>query len=221
MGVADHTTPCDSALRLLCPSILLSSVPHLSFAGDRWNDRRGHRSDVARAAAFIYLNKTCYNGLYRVNSKGQFNVPMGRYENPRIRDEGTLRAASAALQGVCLEVRDFRTLVDLGQPGDFFYFDPPYDPLTKTAHFTGYTAGGFGDQDQCDLAGVFARLTDKGCRCMLSNSYTPFVLELYRRFRIETVWASRPISSDSRGRGRIREVAVLNYQPKEEGRPVG
>ncbi|MBN1137510.1 MAG: DNA adenine methylase [Anaerolineae bacterium] len=168
-------------------------------------------SDVERAARIIYLNKTCYNGLYRVNRKGQFNVPIGSYKDPKIRDEETLRAASAALQGVRIEVRDFRTVVDLAQAGDFFYFDPPYDPLSKTASFTSYTAGNFGDDDQRDLRDVFAQLTDKGCRCMLSNSYTPFVLDLYQAFRVETVRANRAISSDPNGRGGIPEVVVLNY----------
>jgi len=174
-------------------------------------------SDVERAARTIYLNKTCYNGLYRVNSKGQFNVPIGSYKNPRIRDEDTLRAASAALQGVCVEVGDFRAIVDSAQTGDFFYFDPPYDPLSKTASFTSYTAGSFRDEDQRDLADVFAQLSEKGCRCMLSNSYTPFVRELYQDFAIETVLANRAISSDPNGRGGIREVVVLNYEPQESG----
>ena len=170
-------------------------------------------SDVERAARTIYLNKTCYNGLYRVNSKGQFNVPMGSYKNPKIRDEDTLRAASAAIQGVCIEIRDFRTIVESAQAGDFFYFDPPYDPLSKTASFTSYTARNFRNEDQRDLAKVFAQLSEMGCRCMLSNSDTPFVLDLYQGFRIEIVRANRPISSDPNGRGGIREVVVLNYEP--------
>lgn len=175
-------------------------------------DRRNvELSDVERAARTIYLNKTCYNGLYRVNRKGQFNVPIGSYKDPKICDEETLRAANAALQGVRIEVRDFRAVVDLARAGDFFYFDPPYDPLSKTASFTSYTAGNFDDDDQCDLRDVFAELTDKGCRCMLSNSYTPFVLDLYQAFRIETVRANRAISSDPNGRGGIPEVVVLNY----------
>jgi DNA adenine methylase len=168
-------------------------------------------SDVERAARTIYLNKTCYNGLYRVNQKGQFNVPIGRYKNPRIRDEETLRAASAALQGVHVEARDFRTVVELAQAGDFFYFDPPYDPLSKTANFTSYTAGDFDDDDQRDLARVFTRLTEKGCLCMLSNSYTEFIRDLYKEFTIKTVSASRAISSDPNGRGSVQEVVVLNY----------
>ena len=168
-------------------------------------------SDVERAARTIYLNKTCYNGLYRVNTKGQFNVPMGSYRNPRILHEDVLRAASAALQGVTIEARDFRSLPDLCYPGDFVYLDPPYHPLSKTASFRSYTADSFGDQDQRDLADVFRHLTEQGCICMLSNSHTPFILDLYKGFRLETVEANRPINSDGSGRGSIPEVVVLNY----------
>ncbi len=168
-------------------------------------------SNIERAARTIYLNKTCYNGLYRVNRKGQFNVPMGSYKNPAILDADNLRKASCALQNVQIEVRDFRTAVTLGEPGDFFYFDPPYDPLSKTASFTGYTAGNFSDEDQRDLAEVFEILSGKGCLCMLSNSYTPLILQLYQKFRIEIVLANRAINSDANGRGNIKEVVVMNY----------
>jgi DNA adenine methylase len=168
-------------------------------------------TDVERAARTIYLNKTCFNGLYRVNSKGQFNVPMGRYKNPAILDEPRLRTASVALQNVRLGVRDVSTVVDLGQAGDFFYFDPPYVPVSETANFTSYTATNFGEEAQRRLAALFATLSDKGCRCMLSNSYTPLILELYDSFRIETVFASRAINSDAEGRGKVKEVVVLNY----------
>ena len=167
---------------------------------------------VERAARAIYLNRTCYNGLYRVNSQGRFNVPMGRYKNPRIGREATLRAAGAALQGAHVETRDFGSVVELARPGDFFYFDPPYDPISTTASFTGYTAGSFRAEDQRRLAAVFAELSHRGCLCMLSNSYTPLIVELYRGFRLETVQAARPISSDPRGRGSIKEVVVLNYR---------
>ena len=171
--------------------------------------------DVERAARTIYLNKTCYNGLYRVNSKGQFNAPMGSYKNPKILYEETLRTASAALQEVCLEARDYRTIVEFVQAGDFCYFDPPYDPVSKTASFTGYTAGSFRDEDQRQLAELFAELDKKDCLCMLSNSYTPFILELYQHFRIEIAQAKRAINSDANGRGNINEVVVLNYKELE------
>lgn len=168
-------------------------------------------SDVERAARTIYLNKTCYNGLYRVNSSGEYNAPIGSYKNPKILCDDTLRSANMALQGVCVEVRDFRRIVDHAQAGDFLYFDPPYDPVSKTANFTSYTAGSFTDKDQRDLAQVFALLTKNGCLCMLSNSYTPFTLELYRKFRTEIVKANRAINSNPNGRGNIKEIVVLNY----------
>ena len=175
-------------------------------------DRKNiYLSNVERAARTLYLNKTCYNGLYRVNSKGQFNVPMGSYKNPKIFDEDLLEGASGALQGVTVEVRDFRSVVELAQPGDFYYFDPPYDPVSKTSSFTGYTAGNFNNQDQKELADVFAKLSAIGCYCMLSNSHTPYVRELYKNFRIEIVKANRAINSKSNGRGAIEEVVAMNY----------
>ena len=168
-------------------------------------------TDVERAARTIYLNRTCYNGLYRVNARGHFNVPIGSYKDPRILDEALLASASVALQYVRIEARDFLSVVDLAEEGDFFYFDPPYDPVSKTASFTGYTTGSFREDDQRDLARVFARLTEKGSLCMLSDSHTPLILRLYRGFRIETVQAIRAINSDANGRGAIKEVVVLNY----------
>ncbi len=168
-------------------------------------------SRIERAARTIYLNRTCYNGLYRVNQKKQFNAPIGSYKNPKVLYKDVLEAASVALQKVVLETKDFREIVSLAQPGDFFYFDPPYDPISKTSSFTGYTAGNFTDVDQRDLAEVFKELHDKGCLCMLSNSRTSFILELYQNFRIELVNARRAVNSDANGRGSIKEVVVINY----------
>lgn len=168
---------------------------------------------VERAARMIYLNKTCYNGLWRVNSQGYFNVPMGRYKNPDIANADRLRAASEALRGVKLEVRGFEAVMDVAAPGDFVYFDPPYDPLSSTASFTSYAADDFGPDDQRRLADVFAALASQGCRVMLSNSDTDFVRDLYRSYRIETVCARRAINSASDKRGPISEVVVLNSTP--------
>ncbi len=170
-----------------------------------------HLTNIERAARIIYLNKTCYNGLYRVNSKNQFNVPMGSYKNPRILNEDMLSIASISLQNVSVRVSDFREIATLVQAGDFLYFDPPYDPVSKTASFTGYTASNFRDEDQKDLANVFKQLTDKGCYCMLSNSYTPLILELYKDFKINIVNARRSINSDANGRGFVQEIVVINY----------
>ncbi|MBP8972910.1 MAG: DNA adenine methylase [Anaerolineae bacterium] len=166
---------------------------------------------VRRAARLIYLNKTCYNGLWRVNRQGHFNVPMGRYKNPEIVNEARLRAASRALQGVHLAVEDFEQVIRRAGRGDFVYLDPPYIPLSETANFTSYTHEEFGEYEQRKLALVFAELDRKGCRVMLSNSDTPLTRELYRAFRIETVSARRAINSASARRGAISEVVVLNY----------
>lgn len=175
-------------------------------------DRNGRSLDaVERAARTIYLNRTCYNGLYRVNRRGQFNVPMGSYRNPTILQERVLRAAHSALQGVVLETRDYRSLHREFGPGDFVYFDPPYQPSSDTANFTSYTADAFGEDDQRRLATFFNELTDRGVYCMLSNSHTPLIRELYQGFRIEKVRARRMINSKGNGRGEVNELVVLNY----------
>jgi DNA adenine methylase len=159
----------------------------------------------------IYLNRTCYNGLWRVNRKGQFNVPMGSYVNPRILDADKLRSVSQALKNVRIYREDFRLVLERVQTGDFVYLDPPYVPLNGTSSFTSYTAGDFGLEDQKELAEVFAALDQKGCLLMLSNSDTPLVRELYAPYRLETVKATRVINSRTDGRGEINELVVLNY----------
>ncbi|MEP0764282.1 MAG: DNA adenine methylase, partial [Chloroflexota bacterium] len=148
---------------------------------------------VQRAARMIYLNKTCYNGLWRVNSRGHFNVPMGRYRRPDILNEGRLRAASRALREAEIRVAGFEGVLERAGAGDFVYCDPPYVPLSATANFTSYSAASFGEDEQRRLAEVFAALDRQGCRVMLSNSDTPLVRQLYRAFRIETVSARRNI----------------------------
>jgi len=168
------------------------------------------RVPLERAARLIYLNKTCFNGLYRLNSRGEFNVPFGRHVNPRIFDEDNLRAASAALQGVELKTRHFRETLRHAQPDDFIYFDPPYDPVSDTAFFTSYTEGPFGKDAQKELALVFRELATRGCHVMLSNSHTPFVRKLYRGFDVRTVFARRNINSKANLRGPVKEVVVRN-----------
>ena len=171
----------------------------------------GTMPPLQRAARTLYLNRTCYNGLYRVNKQGQFNVPMGRYRNPRILRAPVLRAASLALQQAHVAVKGFRDLPDFAAAGDFFYFDPPYHPLSPTASFTGYTKYAFSAQDQADLARVFRVLTQKHCLCMLSNSSTPYTRSLYQDFQIETVCARRSVNSRATGRGPVQEIVVRNY----------
>ncbi|HEY8429522.1 MAG TPA: Dam family site-specific DNA-(adenine-N6)-methyltransferase [Sandaracinaceae bacterium] len=182
---------------------------HYYRVRERYN--RGIDDGPARAAMFIYLNKTCFNGLHRVNRKGEFNVPAGRYVNPRILDEEGLRAASAQLAYAEIRCEPFEALLAQARPGDFIYFDPPYEPVSRTANFTSYAQDGFSQEDQVRLAQVFAELTRRGCRCMLSNSDVPFIRDLYRDYRIDTVVAPRAVNCDVRGRGLVSEVVVRNY----------
>lgn len=177
---------------------------------ERYNARRA-RDAAERAAMFVYLNKTCFNGLHRVNRRGEFNVPAGRYKNPRILDEDGLRAASEALAGADIRRASFEALLEHAKPGDFVYFDPPYEPVSQTASFTSYAQDGFSRDDQARLRDVYRALDRRGCRLMLSNSDVPFIRELYREFRIDTVAAPRAVNCDGRGRGRVSEVVVRNY----------
>jgi DNA adenine methylase len=181
-----------------------------------WDRQPGYarRSDVERAARFVFLNRTCYNGLYRVNRHGEFNVPFGRYRNPTICDAANLRAASHALQGVGLLAADFVRCLEEVQEGAFVYLDPPYHPLSETASFTSYTADDFGVKDQQRLAEVFGQLDQRGCQLMLSNSCTPFIETLYDGYEQIQVRASRPISARADRRGAIAELLVLNRYPR-------
>ncbi len=165
-----------------------------------------------RAARIIYLNRTCFNGLYRVNSKGKFNVPFGRYGNPLICNSENLRAVSLILR-TNLEILcdDFDKCLQFAEKEDFVYFDPPYQPLSKTSNFTGYTKDSFSEREQNRLCKAFKKLDKKGCNVMLSNSDTSFVRKLYRDYRIETTFAKRTINCRASGRGKITELVILNY----------
>ncbi len=182
------------------------------FYETRALDPRG-MSDVERGARLIFLNKTCYNGLWRVNQGGRFNVPFGRYKSPRILDEERLSAASAALQGVEVSVSDFATVTRSLGPGDFVYLDPPYAPLTRTANFTSYASGGFGVADHERLATELADLGKRGAMGMLSNADTPTMRELYRDhgFTVHVVHAPRAINSDGAKRGEASELLVTSW----------
>ena len=166
-----------------------------------------------RAARLIYLNKTCFNGLYRVNSKGQFNVPFGDYENPSIFDKNVLFQASQLLQGVHLQVMTFEKVLDFAGKDDFVYFDPPYIPLSKTSSFTRYSKSDFSMMEQKRLSEVFRILDSRGCFVMLSNSDHALTRELYRHYEKNTVIvrAKRMINSVGSRRGGINEVVVTNY----------
>ncbi len=169
---------------------------------------------VIRAARLIYLNRTCFNGLYRVNSKGQFNVPFGRYVNPTILDAANLRAASIAFSGVEFRVGDFEETVRDAGAGDFVYLDPPYVPISDTASFTSYTKDCFGPEEQERLARVFSELDKRGCYVLESNSATSVIRQLYSRFTLTEVYAARAISSDGSTRGRVAEFLIRNYEPR-------
>ena len=169
------------------------------------------KDKVERAARTIYLNKTCFNGLYRVNSRGKFNVPFGGYKNPLICNKENLRAVSRTLQYVNIKLDDFTVCLNFARKDDFIYFDPPYQPLSQTASFTGYTKDLFREADQERLLDVFRKLGKKGCKVMISNSDTKFVRKLYKGYRIETVFAKRAINCKPSGRGKITELVILNY----------
>ncbi len=163
-----------------------------------------------RAARFIYLNKTCFNGLWRVNRAGRFNVPIGRYKNPRFHDPSSLILASRALKGVEIEHAPFEDALAKAAPGDFVYLDPPYDPVSTTASFASYTASGFGWEDQKRLARACIVLNRRGVRFLLSNSATPRIKELYRGFEQRMVRAPRFINSKGDSRGHVDELLVFN-----------
>jgi DNA adenine methylase len=146
-----------------------------------------------------------------VNRKGEFNVPVGSYKNPRILNEEGLRAASRALKHARLECAPFDALLENAKPGDFVYFDPPYEPVSQTASFTSYARDGFSQDDQTRLRDVYKALDRRGCKLMLSNSDVPFIRSLYSEFEVETVAAPRAINCDAKGRGKVREVVVRNY----------
>lgn len=166
---------------------------------------------TGRAARIIYLNRTCFNGLYRENSRGEFNVPIGDYKDPTICDEPNLRAVAHALKHARMEARHFQDVLKCARPGDFVYFDPPYHPLSRTASFTAYAKDDFGETEQRELARVFTELTTRGVKALLSNSMTDLVQNLYQGFTIEAVYATRAINSNTGRRGKIPEALVRNY----------
>lgn len=171
-------------------------------------------SALKRASRVIYLNKTCFNGLYRVNSSGEFNTPFGRYKSPNIVNEPVLRAVSRYLQNNDIELLsgDFEDALKGARKGAFVYLDPPYDPVSKSSNFTGYVEGGFGSDQQERLRDVCIKLHQKGVNFLLSNSATPFIKDLYKDFEIIEVGAKRHINSVASKRGEVTEVLVRNYE---------
>ncbi len=167
-------------------------------------------SPIELAARFLYLNKACFNGLYRVNSKGKFNVPIGDHKNIDVVQEQKLLAVSKLLKTVQIKQMPFEKVLDYAKAKDFVYFDPPYYPLKKES-FTTYTKDNFLDAEQEKLAEVFKELSQRGCFCMESNSDTDFIKGLYAKFKINFVKAKRMINSKANGRGEINEVVIRNY----------
>jgi DNA adenine methylase len=168
-------------------------------------------SKVQRASRFIFLNKTGYNGLYRVNKKGYNNVPYGRYKNPAIFDEENILECSKLLQSTVITTGDFENIKEFVKKGDFIYLDPPYVPLNATSNFTAYTDRGFDDDMQFRLKELCDFIKSKGAYFLQSNSYTDFILDLYKDYEIVTVEANRALNCKPEGRGKIREVLVKNY----------
>ncbi len=171
-------------------------------------------SDVKKAARILYLNKTCYNGLYRVNNAGEFNAPFGSYRNPNIVNEPVLRAVSSYFKKSIVHFSsiDYTDILSKIKKGTFVYLDPPYDPISETSNFTGYSKGGFSKENQVKLRQCCDDLHKRGIKFMLSNSATPFIKEQYKDYCITTVQAKRAINSIANKRGDVEEVVIRNYE---------
>ena len=177
-----------------------------------------NEQNIQRAAQFIYLNRTCFNGLYRVNKNGKFNVPMGSHKNPTICDEENLRRLSKLIQNVQFQYGDYRKSMEYVNENTFVYFDPPYRPLNVTSGFTSYTKEDFNDDNQKELATFYRQLNERNAKLMLSNSNPKntnkedtFFDNIYQGFNIDEIYASRMINANSNGRGKISEILVTNY----------
>jgi DNA adenine methylase len=171
------------------------------------------RGPVEKAARILYLNKTCYNGLFRVNSAGEFNSPFGHYRNPNIVNEGALRAASAYFNEAAMRLTsiDYADVLRDLPKGAFVYLDPPYDPVSGTANFTSYACGGFSREDQVRLRKACDELSGRGLKFMLSNSSTDFIKEQYKYYNITIIQAKRAINSVAGKRGEVDELVIRNY----------
>ncbi len=166
---------------------------------------------ISRASRTLYLNRCGFNGLYRVNSKGKFNVPFGRYKNPTICDEENLIRCAMALKRVTIRCAPFESILKTARAGDLVYFDPPYIPLSDTSYFTAYQKQGFAESDQKRLVEVFDRLSTRGVFTMLSNSDVPWVHEHYQQHEIRIIKAIRLINSNKNRRGPVGEVVITNF----------
>ncbi|BAY37115.1 DNA adenine methylase [Nostoc sp. NIES-2111] len=178
------------------------------------DDNFQERTQIERASRVIFLNKTCYNGLFRVNSQGQFNVPFGKYKNPNILDVAVLKAVSKYLNDNEVKILnlDFQEVLEEPKKGDFVYIDPPYDPVSDTASFTGYDINGFNKDEQIRLKDTYDSLNKKGCKVLLSNAYTNFIRDLYKDYNHIKISAIRAINSNAKKRGKVDEILVKNYE---------
>lgn len=197
---------------------LLLQYPHDK---DFFYDLRGQMpavlTPVARAARFVYLNKTCYNGLYRVNKQGLFNVPFGSQKNPTVCDQAQLRAASRALRGIQIEEGDYRRiLAEYARSGDFVYLDPPYYPVSIYSDFKRYTKEFFYEEDHVQLALQLTRLIERGVRVLLTNSYSEFTRRLYQQFPFEIIDTRRNINCNGAGRDVGRDLVVFATEPARQ-----
>lgn len=181
---------------------------------DRNKEKYKRLTPVKRASRIIFLNKTCYNGLYRVNKSGEFNAPFGNYKNPNIVNEKVLRAVSNYLKkaDITFLCRDFEQVLENIGEGSFVYIDPPYDPVSDSANFTSYVKGGFDREEQKRLKAVCDRLNRNGVKFLLSNSSTEFIRDLYKEYYIEIIHAKRAINSNPSKRGKVDEILVRNYK---------
>ena len=191
---------------------------HFYQVRDLDRDKESYKllSKIEKASRIIYLNKTCYNGLFRVNASGEFNSPFGHYKKPNIVNEPVLRAVSKYLSSPNIQLfsEDFAATLQRIPKGGFVYLDPPYDPVSDTASFTGYNKGGFDKAEQIRLKKCCDALTQRGVKFLLSNSATTFIRELYAEYAIKTVYAKRAINSDADKRGAVQEVLIRNYGTK-------
>ena len=180
-----------------------------------WDRNKNYqeKTPVQRASRTIFLNKTCFNGLHRVNGQGQFNVPFGKYKNPLILDKNNLLAVNQYLNNneIVILNLDFQEAVKDAKRGDFIYLDPPYDPVSQSAKFTKYDKTGFGREEQIRLKKTFDDLNSRGCYVLMSNAYTDFIVDLYKDYKQTQVTASRAINSKADKRGDVYEILVQNY----------
>lgn len=178
------------------------------------NDNFKNLNPVRRASRIIYLNKTCFNGLYRVNNAGEFNAPFGRYKNPNIVNEPILKAVHKYLNSGNIEIsnKDYSEILRGLDKKSFVYLDPPYHPISENSNFTGYVQGGWNIFDQIDLKTACDELNKKGIKFLLSNSSSGFIKDLYKDYKIFTIKANRAINSNGEDRGEVDEVLIKNYE---------